>query len=312
DRRRVDRRGIGGRSRGIGRCGLGRRRVELGGLVPLSCHGIELGRLGIGLAVLSLLTGTTAPPRQRQQTRPLRSGLLLGAAFAGRVHVSCCFLHQKHVSDPSVSFRDMSLRVKTEAVVLHESCSRSLIEIVSESWAKSPLEPLDLVLTSEASTPMRMFSNSASPLSPVMPIFRSFAEAGSPSPPALMRTPTLPTGVSVTADWQRFSSVASLMLAVTTECLPPSASLAIPLYWENPVPSSCDEVIWNCVPETANETGTAPWATPPMSMADTTPVGTATSAMRPAWDEQSLRMRLGFRNFIDPPRTPAPVPTSLV
>src|SRR5699024_10806054 len=49
-----------------------------------------------------------------------------------------------------------------------------------------------------------------------------------------------------------------------------------------------------------------------MSMADTTPVGTATSAMRPAWDEQSLRMRLGFRNFIDPPRTPAAVPTSLL
>ena len=60
--RGVDRRGVGGRSRGIGRCGIGRRRVELGGLVFLGCHGIELGRLGIGLAVLPLLTGTTAAP----------------------------------------------------------------------------------------------------------------------------------------------------------------------------------------------------------------------------------------------------------
>src|SRR5699024_8657547 len=120
------------------------------------------------------------------------------------------------------------------------------------------------------------------------------------------------TGVSVAADWLKIASVAALMLAVTTECLPPSASLAIPLYWVSAVPSSCAEVIWNCVRETPNGTGAAPGAATALSIGDATTLGTATSAMRPAWDEQSLRMRLGFRNFIDPPRTPAPVPTSLL
>jgi len=85
------------------------------------------------------------------------------------------------------------------------------------------------------------------------------------------------------------------MFAMATGCGLPAVSWVTPAYCENPVPSSCEELIWNWLPETANETGTAPLATPAIIREEMTPTGTAASTMRPA----CVPVRL--RNFIDPP-----------
>ncbi len=191
----------------------------------------------------------------------------------------------------------MPFSVNTAAWVDHEVCCSPVIFTVSESCAKSPAAPLALVLTVEASTPMRTSSKVVSPLRSVMPICSPVAVAGVPPPPAVSSRLTLPIGVSVTTDWQRSVRLAESMLAIATACGLPAVSLATPAYCEKPVPSSSVALILNWLPEMANETGTAPFATPPMTSTEATATGTAASRMRPACDAVSVR------SFIDPLRS---------
>src|SRR6185312_1192471 len=85
------------------------------------------------------------------------------------------------------------------------------------------------------------------------------------------------------------------MLAMATGCALPAVSLVTPAYCENPEPSRSEALIWNWLPDTENETGTAPLATPPMMSVAATATGTAARTMRPAW------VLVSFRNFIGPP-----------
>lgn len=87
--------------------------------------------------------------------------------------------------------------------------------------------------------------------------------------------------------------------------LAPAVSSVTPAYCEKPVPSSFDALIWNWLPETANDTGTAPCATPVMRNVEASATGTAASRMRPE------RERVGFGIFIGSPDAgaPAPLPT---
>ncbi len=108
---------------------------------------------------------------------------------------------------------------------------------------------------------------------------------------------TLPSGVSVTTDWQRFVSLALPMLAIATACCFPAVSVASPAYCEKLVPSSAVAEILNWLPEMDIDTGTAPCATPPPTIAIATATGTAASRTRPTWEPVT------FLSFIDPLRS---------
>lgn len=196
---------------------------------------------------------------------------------------------------PSVSCRCSPARLKTDACVLHAVCLRFLISTESASCAKSPAEPLASVFTVEASTPMRMLLNVASPCRSVMPICMFVAVAGVPPPPAVIFRPTGIPGT--TTDWHRSYSFAVAMLAMEAGCVVPSFAVTVPAYCEKPVPSSCDAATWNVEPETVNATGTAPLATPVIRRLAAMPTGMAARATRPA------RFAARERSFIDPPRS---------
>ncbi len=93
--------------------------------------------------------------------------------------------------------------------------------------------------------------------------------------------------------WQRLVRFAEPMFAMATWCCTPAVSVVRPAYCENPVPSSCDALIWNWLPETANETGTAPLATPVIMRVAATATGTAASAIRPPCEPVSVENFIG-------------------
>src|SRR5262249_5810979 len=170
--------------------------------------------------------------------------------------------HVKHCSPVRLTCRSNPLRLKVPALVDQATWRRCLMVTESACWPKPPATPFapPALVSVDASWPISMLVNEASPDSCSMSISRSVAVAGLAGSVPARITRLIPPGAMT--DWQRLVSVAFEIPETATGCLLPALSTARPPYWTKPSPTSSSAETLKVDPETANDAAIAPLAMP--------------------------------------------------